>query len=131
MFKSLIKGLLAGVAIKLLDNYRHLSLQLLKIEAAKAYLRGVQMARLSALGLLRMGLMIGLICVGVLLCHVGLFILLPLSVEAKAVLGLILGIAYVIIGAVALRASMDEKTWLEKSGATEILEEAISPSRQG
>jgi hypothetical protein len=131
MFKSLIKGLLAGVAIKLLDNYRHLSLQLLKIEAAKACLRGVQMARLSALGLLRMGLMIGLICVGVLLCHVGLFILLPLSVEAKAVLGLILGITYVIIGAVALHTSMDEKTWLEKSGATEMLEEAISPSKQG
>lgn len=131
MFKSLIKGLLAGVAIKLLDNYRHLSLQLLKIEAAKACLRGVQMARLSALGLLRMGLMIGLICLGVLLCHVGLFILLPWSVTAKAVLGMVLGLAYVITGAVALRASLDEKTWLERSGANEMLEEAISPSRQG
>ena len=34
MFKYLIKGILAGVAVKLLDNYRHLSVQLLKIEAA-------------------------------------------------------------------------------------------------
>jgi len=79
MFKDLIKGLLAGVAIKLLDNYRQLSLRLLKIEAAKGYLHGVRLARLSALGLLRAGLLIGLIGLGVLLCHVGLFILLPWS----------------------------------------------------
>ena len=98
MFKYLIKGLLAGMAIKLLDNYRHLSIQLLKIEAAKCYLHGVQMARLSAIGLMRMGLVIALICVGVLLFHAGLFILLPWTVEAKAVLGMILGLAYVVIG---------------------------------
>jgi len=131
MFKPLIKGLLVGIAIKLLDNCRNLSLQLLKIEAAKAYLRGVQMARLSALGLLLMGLMIGLICLGVLLCHVGLFILLPWSLAAKAVLGMALGLVYVVIGAVALHAALDEKTWLEKSGANEMLEEAVGPSPQG
>ena len=37
MFKNLIKGFLAGIAIKLLDNYRHLSIQLLKIEAVKCH----------------------------------------------------------------------------------------------
>jgi hypothetical protein len=72
-----------------------------------------------------MGLMIGLICVGVVLFHVGLFILLPWTVETKAVLGMFLGVTYVVIGVVALRAIMDEKTWMEKSGAAEMLEEAI------
>jgi len=130
MFKDLIKGLLAGVAIKLLDHYRQLSLGLLKIEAAKAYVQGVRMARLSALGLLRAGLLTGLICLGVLLCHVGLFILLPWSATAKAVLGIVLGLAYVVSGAVALRATMDEKTWMEKSGAAELLAEALGPSTE-
>jgi hypothetical protein len=124
MLKYLFKGVLAGIAIKLLDNYRCLSIQLLKIEAAKSYLRGVEMARLSALGLMRMGLEIGLICVGVVLFHAGLFILLPWTVKAKAVLGIFLGLAYVVIGGVALHAAMDEKTWMKKSGATEMLEDA-------
>lgn len=128
MFKNLIKGFLAGIAIKLLDNYRRLSVQMLKIEAAKSYVHGVQMVRLSAIGLLQMGLVIGLISVGVLLLHAGLFILLPWSVKAKALLGVLLGLAYVIIGGVALRAAMDEKTWMEKSGAAEMVAEATGQS---
>lgn len=124
MFKYLIKGLLVGGAIKLLGSYGRQSVQLLKIETAKCYLHGVQMARLSAIGLLWMGLTIGLIVVGVLLFHAGLFILLPWSVETKAVLGMILGVVYVALGGLALRAAMDERTWMAKSGAVRMLEEA-------
>jgi len=131
MFKDLLKGLLAGIAVKLLDNYRKLSLQLLKIEVTKSYLRGVQMARWSAIGLLGMGLTIGLICLGLLMVHVALFILLPWTVEAKAVLGLCLGLAYVVIGGVVLRAALDEKTWMEKSGAAKMLREATGQSEKG
>lgn len=124
MLNTLFKGYLAAMAIKLLDNYRHLSIQFLKIETAKSYIHGVRMARLSALGLMRMGLVIGLICLGVLLFHAGLFILLPWSLKAKAVLGIFLGLVYVTTGAVALYLSMDEPTWMQKSGATALLEEA-------
>lgn len=130
MFKNLFNGILSAIAIKLLDNYRQLSVQLLKIEAAKAYLRGVQMARLSTIGLMWMGLVMGLICLGVLLFHVGLFILLPWSVEAKAVLGMVLGLIYVAIGVIALRAALDEQTWMKKSGAAEMLDDAISQSKR-
>ncbi len=125
MLVNLIKGVLAGVAIKLLDNYRHLSLQLLKIEAATCYVRSVQMARRSAIGLMRMGLLIVLMGIGVLLLHVGLFVLLPWSVETKAILGMFLGVAYVAIGALALRAIMAEKNWMKKSGAADMLEKAL------
>ncbi len=130
MLKCLFKGLLSGLAVKLLENYRHLSVELLKIEAAKSYLHGVRMARLSAVGLLRMGLLIGLVCVGAVLFHVGLFVLLPWTVKAKAVLGMVLGLAYVTIGGVALTAAMDEQTWMEKSGATKMLEDATVRSRR-
>jgi hypothetical protein len=130
MFKYLIKGLLAGIAVKLLDNYRHLSIQLLKIEVAKSYLHGVQTARVSALGLMWMGLVIGLICIGVVLFHAGLFILLPWSAEVKAVLGMLLGLVYVISGSIALGAAMNEKLWMEKSGAAEMLKEATTQSKE-
>jgi hypothetical protein len=124
MIKDLLKGVLSGIAVALLENYRRLSTQLLKIEVAKGYLHGVRMARLSAIGLLAMGLVIGLICVGVVLFHVGLFIVLPWTVEAKAVLGMVLGLIYVVTGVVVLRAAMDERTWMEKSGAAEMVDEA-------
>ena len=126
MFKSLIKGLLAGIALKLLNNYRRLSLQLLRIEVAKCYLHGVQMARLSALGLMCLGLVIGLMGLGALLLHAGLFILLPWTVEAKAILGIILGLVYMVGSGLALRAALNEKMWMAKSGAREMLREAIN-----
>lgn len=128
MFKDLFKSVLSAVAVKVLSHYRHLSIRLLKIEAAKSYLHGVRLARLSALGLLQMVLVTGLICIGAVLFHVGLFLLLPWTVTAKAVLGLLLGAAYMVIGGLALRAAMDERTWMDKTGATEILDDAISKS---
>ena len=130
MFKYLIKGLQAGFAFRLLDGYRRLSTQLLKIEAAKVYLRGVQMARLSALVLVCLGLLVGLICVGVLVFHAGLFSLLAWTVKAKALLALCLGLVYMTIGAFALRTALAEKTWIAKSGIDEMLEEITRQSRK-
>ena len=130
MLKHLLKGLLAGIAIKLLGDYGHLSAQLLKIEAAKHYLCGVQMVRMSAIGLIRVALLIVLIGLGLLLLHVGLFILLPWSMATKAVFGLCLGLTYVVIGCVALRDVMAEKRWMMKSGATAMLEKVTGQPRQ-
>ena len=123
MGNYLLRGILAAIAVKVLDNYRHLSVQLLRIEAAKSYLYGIRTARLSAVGIMLMELVIALLCLGVLLFHIGLFILLPWSVKAKAVFGMFLGLAYVVAGAIVLRKALDEKTWIEKSGAAKMLAE--------
>jgi len=130
MVKYLIKGLLAGIAAKLLGSCRSLSVQLLKIEAAKCYLHGVEIARLSAISFMRTGLQIGLVCVGALLLHAGLLVLLPWSVEAKALLCVCLGAAYVLIGCIGLRAAIDEKAWMKASGAAEMVEKAIGQSKR-
>jgi hypothetical protein len=124
MFKSLFSGIVSGIAVKLLEDYRQLSIQLLKIEAAKTYVKGVQVARSSAIGLMWMGLVIALICIGAGLFHVGLFYLLPWTTESKAILGMVLGLAYMVGGGVALRAAMDERVWMEKSGASKMLRDA-------
>lgn len=130
MFKYLIKGLTTGLAFRLLETYRRLTVQLLKIEAARCYLHGVQIARLSALGLMQLGLVIALIGVGALLFHAGILVLLPWSIGAKAVLCMVLGLVYVILGVLALRFAMSEKTWMEKSGAAEMLKEATRQGRE-
>ena len=123
MIKCLLRGILSSIAVKMLADYRYLSIRLLKIEAAKSYLNGVRMARLSAIGLIRAGFMIGLILLGALLFHAGLFILLPWTLKAKALLGVCLGLVYAACGIVMLRAVTDEKVWMEKSGAAKMLED--------
>lgn len=128
MLKDLLKGVLSVIAVKVLDNYRRLSVQLLRIEAAKSYLNGVKLARQSALGVMTMGLIIALIVVGLLLFHACLFILLPWTLESKAIGGLFLGLAYMVGGGVALFKAMSEKTWMKKSGAARMIEEATGQS---
>ena len=88
------------------------------------------MVRLLAIGLLQTGLVIALICFGTLLLHAGLFILLPWTVQTKAILGILLGATYIVIGGIALRRAMDEGTWMDRSGATKMLEETMVQSRQ-
>ncbi|MEI6972246.1 MAG: hypothetical protein WCL44_12125 [bacterium] len=124
MFQDMIKGLLGGIVTDLLSSYRRLITQLFRIEAARYYLHGVQMARLSAIGLMLIGLLIGFISIGIVLFHAGLFILLPWSLETKAVLAMIMGLTYMTIGGIALRNTLSEKTWMEKSGAATMIEEA-------
>jgi len=131
MFKNLIRGFLTVVALRALDRYRQLSVQFLKIEAARGYVHGVRLARLSAIGLMRMGLMIGLIGIGALLLHAGLLILLPWSLKAKALLGIVLGLVYAGIGCAALHAALKEKTWMEKSGAADVLQQATGQPEPG
>jgi hypothetical protein len=128
MFNYLLKGVFAAMAVKLLDNYRHLSVRLLRIEAAKSYVLGVRAARNATARLLRMELLVGLICVGVALFHAGLFILLPWSLPARALLGMALGAVYTVAGGVALCSCMDERRWMESSGAKALLKDVIQNS---
>jgi len=121
MLNYLLRGVLATVAVTVLDRYRQLSGDLLRVETAKGYLHGVRLARRSAIGLVKMGLLTGLICLGALLVHAGLFFLLPWGVKAKALIGLALGAAYMAAGLLALRAAMAERTWVETSGAADLL----------
>lgn len=128
MNAQLFKGILSDIATSLVADYRRLSVQWLKIEAAKSYLCGIRMARLSAIGVVRMGLIVALICVGTLIAHAALFILLPWSLKTKALVGLLLGFGYVLAGALALHTAMKESTWMEKSGATQMLLDATGSS---
>jgi hypothetical protein len=128
MLKYLLKGIVSAIAVKLLVNYRHLSVHLLNVEATKSYIHGVRLARQSLIGIVLMGLVVGIILMGAMLFHAGLFFLLPGSVKVKAAICMLLGLAYAVAGVLALRAAADERTWMEKSGATKMLEDATRPS---
>ena len=114
-------------AVRLIDHYRQLTLQLLKIEALKCYLHALQLARVSVLSMMGIGLLTSMMGLGVLLIHVCAFILLPWSVETKATIGLCLGLTYLILGSIILGVIMREKTWMRMSGAEQWMKEATRP----
>jgi len=128
MINYLLRGIASAVALKALANYRHLSTRLLKVEAAKSYVHGVRLARLATLGLMGMSLMVGLVFLGLLLVHMGLFVLLPGTLKAKAAFGIVLGMSYLLAGFLVLRAKTDEKLWVKKSGAATMLEDVTRAS---
>lgn len=121
MIKKLLKGMLSSIAVGVMADYRRLSVQLLKAEAAKSYLQVVRTARMLTICRIQVALTIALILLGALLFHVGLFILLPWTLKAKAILGMGLGLGYVIWGVVQLRTITDEALWVEKSGVAKML----------
>ena len=119
--KQFLKGTLATFAAKLVVNYRHLSLQLLEIEAAKTYVQGVRISRLVVMAIIGMLFVTGLTLFGLVLLHVGIFMLLPVDNATKACVAVALGLVYMAAGIWVLMKVLAEKVWLEKSGANEMI----------
>lgn len=125
-FSNLHKAFLAGMAMERIDTCRRSSVRLAKIELAKIYLEGVGMVRNSAGTLFRLSLTVGMLVMGLLLLHVALFMLLPWSLQTKAFLILGLGGFYTLTAAIVIGMVSREKTWIRKSGAQRLLEEALA-----
>lgn len=127
MITCLLKGMVSGLAGLVLTDYRKRSVELIRIEAARAAVHGLQAVRQSVGGLIVVALLTALILAGVLLLHAGLFLLLPWCLSAKAALALGLGLAYVLAGGLALRAVLNEQTWMQRSGVDRLIARAIDP----
>lgn len=102
------------------------TVQLARIRTARAAVRGVQAARLTAAGAFTALLLAGLVAVGFLLFHIGLFLLLPWTLEQRAWLLLILGALYLLaVGIVATRLLRD-RFWMRMTGADRMVERAVT-----
>ena len=113
--KGLLSGILGDVLLWLLKQYRRLSIDLVKIEAAIWYVRGVQTARRLFLSALAVGLCLLLGGVGFILLHIGLYALLPWPVNAIVLMSL--GVIYMGIAVAGLAWACSEETWMRCSNA--------------
>lgn len=120
--KKLLTGLLEALAVVVLRGYRRISLDLLKIQAAVWYVRGVQTARSAFLAVFMLALCIAVGVVGFVLFHVGLFLLIPWPWNAGALMAL--GSVYVITALFVVRWLCSEKTWMKFSNAGKYVESA-------
>ncbi|MEX2606754.1 MAG: hypothetical protein WD708_05365 [Kiritimatiellia bacterium] len=131
---SLISGLhkvfLAGIALERMDSCRRSSVRLAKIELARIYLQGVSVARSSVGAVLRLCLLVGMMAMGLLLLHVALFMLLPWSLQTKAFLILGLGVTYTLTAGLVMGMVLRESSWIRKSGAQLLLDDALNPHHE-
>ena len=123
-------GIVFSLASGLLKILKGTLICSLKIEALKIYIKAVGVARafnirmLTAISALLLGAM------AFAMVHVGVLIMLPVSLEAKGLLVLILGIVYGFIAYSVLKDMCSEKAWLDMSGASEMLNDVLKKEDQ-
>ena len=118
---QILKALLAGMGARLARDYGRMSFDVLKIRAARWYVKGVAGARLAVIAHLLAIASLLLAAVGFVLLHVGVFMLLPLSPEAKGFLLVLLGVVYLALPILALRRAMSQAAWMKASKADDVV----------
>lgn len=110
---NFLKALLSAVAVRMLRDYRRLSCDLVKIQAVGWYVKGVAGARLAFLGYVALCACLLLAAIGFIFLHIGVFLLLPMSLKMKAVILSALGVAYLAIPLLVLRRAASQATWMK------------------
>ena len=126
MFTRLLRTLFTTASMWLLNKYRQTSLELIKLELAIGYVKGVRSARQAFLAVLVVVLGAGLLAAGFMLLHIGLGILLYLAFQNWWTVGvalLILGALYTLVPLFIIRRLCAEKTWMQFFKADKLVEQ--------
>jgi hypothetical protein len=94
---------------------------ILQIEAAAVYVAGVRKARQAFIALLGLALVLLLALSGFVLIHVALFVWLPWSLPAKALVLLVLGVVYLGGGLAVVLGLSSDRTWMRFTKVDRIL----------
>ncbi len=127
---NFFKGIISSLASGLFKILKGTLIRPLKIEALKMYIKAVGIARefsiwtLTAISALLLG------AIAFVMVHVGVFIILPISLETKGLLILILGVVYGLIACYCLKDMCSEKAWLDMSKASEMLNDVLKKDDQ-
>ena len=126
MWTRLLRTLFATVSVWLLNKYRQSSLELIKLEMAIGYVKGVRSARQAFLTVLMVVMGAGLLAAGFILLHIGLGMLIYLAFPnwwTVGVVFLVLGILYTLVPLFIMRRLCAEKTWMQFFKADKLVEQ--------
>ncbi len=126
MWTRILRTVFMTGAVWLFNKYRQTSLDLIKLEAAIGYVKGVRSARQAFLALLAAILGIGLLAAGFVILHIGLGMLFYLAFQSWWAVGigmLVLGLIYILVPLLIIRRLCAEKTWMQFFKADKIVEQ--------
>jgi hypothetical protein len=98
---------------------------LAKIRAVTIYVKAIRAARLAFMGLIGLWCVLLLMTAGFILAHIALLILLPVSLEIKALVLLILSGIYFLIGVIVIAVASSQRLWMRYSGASDMVRSAV------
>lgn len=108
------------------QTYLEPTLRLLKVRVAIYYLEGIKTARQILILLCLLIFVITLIGAGLVLIPVALLLFMPWAPETKALVGLAVGLVYLLIPVVALFSLLSEKRWLKLTGTNDVLNKLLN-----
>ena len=110
-----------GIISALIGRWIDGVLGMLKTEAAAVYVAGVRKTRRAFIALLGSFLLLLLMMSGFLLIHVALFMWLPWSLPVKALVLLVLGVAYLGTGLAVVLGLCSDQTWMRFAKVDRII----------
>lgn len=128
MSKSLHK-LVWALLLQSAQRQSRTTVQLARIRTARAAVKGVQAARLTAGWTFVLLLLVGLAVAGFLIFHAGLFVLLPWPLEQRAWLMLLLGGIYLLAVGITAARLLRDRFWMRFTGTDRLVERALTGQR--
>ena len=122
---SFLNGIVSSLISGLVKIVKGTLIMAFKIEALKVYIRAVGIAREFSNWMLTVISALLLGAVAFVMVHVGVLIMIPVSLEAKGLIVLILGMVYGSIAYSVVKDMCSEKAWLEMSKASEMLDDVL------
>jgi hypothetical protein len=116
MLSKILTGVATTVAFWIMNRYRRVSIDLIKIEAATYYIKAIQSGRQGLLAAMLVWLGIFFFALGVILLHASLFVGIYLwfqSMAAVAIGLLVLGAVYVLVILLILGQFTSEESWMK------------------
>ncbi len=105
----------------LIESYVRTIIDLLKIEAAVAYLKVLKGTRRFVIVTMLLFFFVVVLGCGFLLIPIALLLFMPWAPETKAIVGICFGAAYVVIPIIVISMLLSEKRWVRWSGVGKLI----------
>jgi hypothetical protein len=96
-------------------------LKMIKVQLAIGFLEGIRAARRILLLLVLLVFVITLIGGGLVLIPLSLLLFMDWAPHTKAIVGMVVGLLYLVVPAVALLPLLSEKRWMRVTSASKVL----------
>jgi len=110
----------------LIESYVRTIIDLLKIEAAIAYLKVLKGTRRFVIVTMLLFFFVVVLGCGFLLIPIALLLFMPWAPETKAIVGISIGAAYVLIPIIVISMLLSEKRWIRWSGVGKLISKTSS-----
>jgi hypothetical protein len=111
----------------LIESFIKTTIDMLKIEAAILYLKALKGIRRFVIAAMLLFFFVVVFGCGFLLIPIALLLFMPWDPQTKAIVGICIGAAYVLIPVIVISMLLSEKRWVKWSGVEKLIGQINRP----